>query len=79
MAVQQCHTYPTDLAETVGTVVTVLGYVMSKVGPLESVKLYVIDGIKKGVNFDWIRSAGCSCHYQAIEDGIVRGVQGISS
>ena len=79
MAVQQCHTYPADMVETIGTVVTVLEYVISKVGPLESVKLYVTDGIKKGVDFDWIRSPGCSCHYQVTEDGIVRGVQGISS
>jgi hypothetical protein len=36
----------------------------------------VTDGIKKGADFDWIRSAGWSCHYQVIEDGIVRGVIG---
>ena len=60
--------------ETVGTAVTVLENVMSLVAHLESVELYVTDAIEKGVDFDWIRSAGCSLHYQGIEDGIVRGV-----
>ena len=32
----------------------------------------------KGIDFDWIRSAGCSLHQQRIEDGIVRGVTSIS-
>ena len=64
------------MVESVGTAVTVLVYVMSKVGPLESVELVATDSIKKGVDFDWIRSACCSCHYQVIEDGIVRGVTG---
>ena len=40
-------------------------------------ELYVTDAIKKGVDFDWIRSSG-SLHYQEIEDGIVRGVTRIS-
>jgi hypothetical protein len=48
------------------------------VANLESVELYVTDAIKKGVDFDWIRSAGFSLHYQGIEDGIVRGVTRIS-
>jgi len=48
------------------------------VAHLESVELYVADAIKKGVDFDWIRQAGCSLHYQGIEDGIVRGVTRIS-
>jgi len=60
--------------ETVGTAVTVLENVMSLVGHLESVELYVRDAIKKGVDFDCIRSACCSLHYQGIEDGIVTGV-----
>jgi hypothetical protein len=34
----------------------------------------VADAIQKGVDFDWIRSAGCSLHCQGIEDGIRRGV-----
>ena len=51
---------------------------MSMVAHLESVELYVTDAIKKGVDFDWIRSAGCSLHYQGIEDGIVTGVARIS-
>jgi hypothetical protein len=38
------------------------------------VELDGTDAIKKGIDFDWIRSAGCSLHYQGIEDGIVRGV-----
>ena len=75
----QSLTYPTEkLVETVGTAVTVLENVMSTVAHLESVELYVTDGIKKGVDFDWIRSAGCSLHYQGIEDGIVRDVTRIS-
>lgn len=75
----QSLTYPTEkLVETVGTAVTVLEKVMSVVAHLESVELYVTDAIKKGVDFDWIRSAGCSLHYQGIEDGIVRGVSRIS-
>ena len=40
----------------------------------QSVELYVTDAIKKGVDFVWIRSAGCSLHCQGIEDGIVTGV-----
>ena len=64
--------------ETVDTAVTVLEIVMSMVAHLESVELYVTDAIKKGVDFDWIRSASCSFHYQGIEDGIVTGVTRIS-
>jgi hypothetical protein len=51
---------------------------MSMVANLESVESYVTDAIRKGVDFDWIRSADCSLHYQGIEDGIVRGVTKIS-
>ena len=64
--------------ETVATAVTVLENVMSVMAHLESVELYVTDAIKKGVDFDWTRSAGCSLHYLGIEDGIVRGVTRIS-
>ena len=64
--------------ETVGTTVAVLENVMSLVAHLDSVELYVTDAIKKGVDFDWIRSASCSFHYQGIEDGIVTGVIRIS-
>jgi len=75
----QSLTYPTEkLVETVGTAVTVLENVMLTVGHVESVELYVTDATKKGVDFDWIRSAGCSLHYQVKEDGIVRGVTRIS-
>ena len=75
----QCRTYPTEkLVETVGTAVTVLENVMSMVAHLDSVELYVTDAIKKGVVFDWIRSAGCSLHCQRNEDGIMRGVIRIS-
>ena len=71
-------TYPSEeLVETVGTAVTVLENMMSMVAHLESVELCVTDAIKKGVDFDWIRSAG-SLHYLGIEDGIVRGVTRIS-
>ena len=78
-SIVQSLTYPTEkLVETAGTAVTVLENVMSVVGHLESVELYVTDAIKKGVDFDWIRSAGCSLHYQGIEDGIVTGVTRIS-
>jgi len=48
--------------ETVGTAVIVLENVMSMVAHLQSVELYVPDDIKKGVDFDRIRSAGCSIH-----------------
>ena len=64
--------------EIVGTAVTVLENVMSKVAHFESGELYVTNAIKKAVEFDWIRSDGCSLHYQGIEDGIVRGVTTIS-
>ena len=75
----QSLTYPTEkLVETVGTAVTVLENVMSMVAHLESVELCVTDVIKKGVDFDWIRSAGCSLHYEGTEDRIVRGVTRIS-
>ena len=40
----------------------------------ESVELYVKDAVKKGVDFDWIRSAGRSLHCQ----GIARVVTKIS-
>jgi len=63
----QSLTYSTEkLVETVGTAVTVLEKVMSMVAHLESVELYVTDAIKKGVDFDWIRSVGCSLHYHGI-------------
>jgi len=64
--------------EIVGTAVTVLENVMSMVADLESVELHITDAINKGVDFDWIRSAGCSLYYQGIEDGIVRSVTRIS-
>jgi hypothetical protein len=51
---------------------------MSMVAHFDSVELCVTDAIKKGVDFDWVRSAGCSLHYQGIEDGIVRGVTRIA-
>jgi len=70
----QSLTYLTEkLVETVGTAVTVLENVMSMVAHLDSVELYVTDAIMKLVGFDWIRSAGCSLHYQGLEDGIVTG------
>jgi hypothetical protein len=75
----QSLTYPTEkLVETVRTAATVLENVMSMVSHLDSVESHVTDAIKKGVDFDWIRSAGCSLHYQGIVDGIVRGVSRIS-
>jgi len=67
--------YPTEkLLEIVSTAVIVLENVMSMLAQLESVELYITDAIKKGVEFNWIRSAGYSLHYQGIEDGSVRGV-----
>jgi hypothetical protein len=75
----QSLTYPTEkLVETVGTAATVLENVMSMVAHLDSIELHVTDAINKGVDFDWIRSAGCSLHHQGIADGIVRGVTRIS-
>ena len=75
----QTVTYPTEnMVEILGTVLTVLENVMSIVAHLESGELYVTKAIKKGVDIDWIRSAGCSLQYQGIEDGIVRGVTRIS-
>jgi hypothetical protein len=41
---------------------------MSVVAHLGSVELCVTDGIKKGVDSDWIRSAACSLHCQGTED-----------
>jgi len=70
----QSVTYPSEkLVETVGTVVTLLENMMPKVAHLESIELYIRDTIMKAVDFDWNRSAGCSLHYQGLEDGIVRG------
>jgi len=75
----QSVTYPTEkLVETVGTAVTVFENVMPMVALLESVELYVTDAREEGVDFDWIRSAGCSLHYQEIKDGTVIGVIRIS-
>ena len=83
--VQYSLTHPTaKMVETVSAAVTVLQNVMSKVAHLESVELYVTNAIKKGTpffiafDFDWIKSTGCSVHYQGIEDGTVRGVTRIS-
>jgi len=71
----QSHTYPTEkLVETVGSAVTVLENVTSKVAHLELVELYIYDTCyKEGSYVGWIRLAGCSLHYQGTEDGIVRG------
>jgi len=75
----QSLTYPTEkLVQTVGTAVTVLENVMSMVAHLVSVELYATDATKKGIGFDWIRSAGCSLYYQGTEDGIVTGITRIS-
>ena len=69
----QSLTYPTEkLVETVGTAMTVLENVMSMMA--QSQLNFVTDAIKKGVDFDWIRSVGYSLHYQGIEDGIERSV-----
>jgi hypothetical protein len=68
----QSPTYPLEkLVETVAAAVTVLEDVMSMAAHFDSVELYVTDAIKKGIDFDWIRSAVCSLNYQGIEDGIV--------
>jgi hypothetical protein len=75
----QSLTYPIEKSvETVATAVTVLENVMSVVAHFDSVELYVTDAIKKGVDFGWIRSAGCSLNYQGIEEGIVRNVTRIA-
>jgi hypothetical protein len=42
--------------------------VMSMVAHLDSIELHVTDAINMGVDYDWIRSAGCSLHYQGIVD-----------
>jgi len=76
--VQSLTNLTEKLVENVGTAVNVLGNVTSKVVCLESFELYETNAIKKGVDFDWIRSAGCSVHYQGKEEGIVRGVTRIS-
>ena len=76
--VQSLTNLTEKLVDNVGTDVTLLEKVMSKVARLESVELYVTNAIKKGVDFDWIRSAGCSLHYQGKEEGIVSGVTRIS-
>jgi len=41
--------------ETVGTAVTVLEKVMSKMAHLESSELYWTNALKKGVDVNWIR------------------------
>jgi hypothetical protein len=65
----QFLTYPTEkLVETVGTAVTVLENVMSRVIHLESVESYITNAIKKEADFGWIRLAGCSLHFQEVED-----------
>ena len=66
---------PTEqLVSTVGSAVTVLESVMSEVGHFKSVELHVANAIRTSVDFDWIRLAGCSLHYQGLEEGIVTGV-----
>ena len=52
--------------------------ILHLVAHLESVELYVTNAIKKGADFDWIRSVGCSLHYQGKEEGIANGVTWIS-
>jgi hypothetical protein len=76
---KQSLTYPSEkLVETVGTSVTLLEYMMAEVAHLSSVKQCITVAIKNSVNFDWIRSTGCSLHYQGLVDGIVSGVIKIS-
>jgi hypothetical protein len=51
---------------------------MTEVAHLSSVEQRVTAAIKNSVDFDWIRSTGCSLHHQQIVDGIVRGITRIS-
>jgi hypothetical protein len=76
---KQSLTYPSEkLVETVGTSVTLLENMMAEVAHLSSVEQRVTAAIKNCVDFDWIRSTGCSLHYQVLVDGIVSGVTKIS-
>jgi hypothetical protein len=76
---KQSLTYPSEkLVETLGTCITLLENMMAEVAHLSSVEQRVTAAIKKSVDFDWIRSTGCSLHYQGLVDGIVSGVTRIS-
>lgn len=76
---KQSLTYPSEkLVETVGTSVTLLEDMMADVAHLSSVEQHVTAAIESKVDFDWIRSAGCSLHYQELVDGIAVGVARIA-
>jgi hypothetical protein len=60
--------------ETVGTSVTLLETVMAEVAHLNSLEQHITAAIKNSVDFDWIRSTGCSLHHQRLVDGTVRGI-----
>jgi hypothetical protein len=38
---------------------------------------HITAAIKNSVDFDWIRSSGCSLHYQGLVDGIASSVTSI--
>jgi hypothetical protein len=82
-----CHLNSFSLAcpsaksvETVGTSVTLLETVMAGNGRgrfLEfSVAVYYT-AIENRIDFEWIRSTGCSLHNQEIIDATVRGIMRI--
>jgi hypothetical protein len=58
--------------------VTLLENMMAEVAHLSSVKQHITAAIKNTVDFDWIRSTGCSLHPQESIDNIVSGVTEIS-
>jgi hypothetical protein len=71
---EQSLTYPSEkLVETVGTSITLLETMMAEVAHFSSAEQHITTAIKNDVDFDWIRSTGCSLHH-----GIVRGITRIS-
>jgi hypothetical protein len=67
--------------ETVGTSVTARDcddLVMTEMTHLNSVEQDITAAIENSVDFDWIRSTGCSLHHQWIVGSIVRGITRIS-
>jgi hypothetical protein len=72
---EQSLTYPSEkLVETVGTSVNLLEVMKAEVAHLNTVEQYITTAIKNSVDFDWIRSTGCSLHHKRLVDGIVRGI-----
>jgi hypothetical protein len=59
--IQNSLTYPSEkLVETVGTSVNLMESMMAEVAHLDSQKQCLTAAIKNSIDFEWIRSTGCS-------------------